>query len=157
MGINGTAGSNETLSDTSRKKINNSGVYYITLDVEMSIRFSQTHVWRTYKKWTFIARKQNIHLTKKQHISQNFTVQVQWTKYKLQMTEKQTKDRKTTEHGNKEKATAGNWTRAVKPVAQRYRLSYTDPVSNSLYFSPKFTSPRLTSLHSNSHPLSGNR
>jgi hypothetical protein len=24
---------------------------------------------RTYKKWTYVARKQNIHLTKKQHIS----------------------------------------------------------------------------------------
>jgi uncharacterized protein YabE (DUF348 family) len=44
---------------------------------------SVTKIGRTYKKWTYIARKQNIqltkkqlvHLTKKQHISQNFTVQ----------------------------------------------------------------------------------
>jgi hypothetical protein len=90
---------------------------------------------RTYKKWTYIARKQDVHLTKKQHISRNFTVQVQWTEYKLQTTEKQTKHRKTTEyrntikHENKEKVTAGNWTRAVKPVAQRYRLSYPDTMS----------------------------
>jgi hypothetical protein len=32
-------------------------------------------IGRTYKKWTYIARKQNIQFTKKQHISQNFTVQ----------------------------------------------------------------------------------
>jgi hypothetical protein len=40
-------------------------------------------IGRTYKKWSYIARKQNIHLTTKQHvhltrnqhISQNFTVQ----------------------------------------------------------------------------------
>jgi uncharacterized protein YabE (DUF348 family) len=40
-------------------------------------------IGRTYKKWTYIARKQDIQLTKKQpvqltkkqHISQNFTVQ----------------------------------------------------------------------------------
>jgi Tfp pilus assembly protein PilP len=31
--------------------------------------------WQCLKKWTYIARKQNIHLTKIQHISQNFTVQ----------------------------------------------------------------------------------
>jgi hypothetical protein len=36
---------------------------------------SVTKIGRTYKKWTCIARKQNIQLTKKQHISQNFTVQ----------------------------------------------------------------------------------
>jgi uncharacterized protein YabE (DUF348 family) len=44
---------------------------------------SVTKIGRTYKKWTYIARKQNIHLTKKQHvhltkkqhISQNFRVQ----------------------------------------------------------------------------------
>jgi hypothetical protein len=35
-----------------------------------------TKIGRTYKKKrAYIARKQNIHLTKKQHISQNFTVQ----------------------------------------------------------------------------------
>jgi hypothetical protein len=31
---------------------------------------SVTKIGRTYKKWTYIARKQNIHLTKKQHLSQ---------------------------------------------------------------------------------------
>jgi hypothetical protein len=39
---------------------------------------SVTKIGRTYKKkkkWTYIARKQNIQLTKKQHVSQNFTVQ----------------------------------------------------------------------------------
>jgi hypothetical protein len=44
---------------------------------------SVTKIGRTYKKWTYIARKQNIQLTKKQHvqltkkqhISQKFTVQ----------------------------------------------------------------------------------
>jgi hypothetical protein len=36
---------------------------------------SVTKIRRIYKKWTYIARKQNIHLTKEQHISQNFTVQ----------------------------------------------------------------------------------
>jgi hypothetical protein len=34
---------------------------------------SVTKIGRTYKKWTYIARKQNIQLTKKQHISQNLT------------------------------------------------------------------------------------
>jgi hypothetical protein len=43
-----------------------------------------TKIGRTFKKWTHIARKQNIHITKKQHISQNFTVQVQRTEYKVQ-------------------------------------------------------------------------
>jgi uncharacterized protein YabE (DUF348 family) len=44
---------------------------------------SVAKIGRTYKKWTYIARKQNMQLTKKQHvqltkeqhISQNFTVQ----------------------------------------------------------------------------------
>jgi hypothetical protein len=39
---------------------------------------SVTKIGRTYKKWTYIARKQNIHLTKKQHISQNFPVQYKY-------------------------------------------------------------------------------
>jgi uncharacterized protein YabE (DUF348 family) len=57
---------------------------------------SVTKIGRTYKKWTYIARKQNIHLTKKQHVhltkkqhnSQHFTVQYkcneQDTRYKTQ-------------------------------------------------------------------------
>jgi hypothetical protein len=44
---------------------------------------SVTKIGRTYKKWTYIERKQNIQLREKQHvqlikklhISQNFTVQ----------------------------------------------------------------------------------
>jgi hypothetical protein len=36
---------------------------------------SVTKIGRTYKKWTYIARKQNMQLTEKQHISQNFKVQ----------------------------------------------------------------------------------
>jgi hypothetical protein len=29
---------------------------------------SATKIGRTYKKWTYIARKQNIHLMKEQHV-----------------------------------------------------------------------------------------
>jgi uncharacterized protein YabE (DUF348 family) len=47
---------------------------------------SVTKIGHTYKKWSYIARKQNIHLTKKQHvhltrkqhISQNFPVQYKY-------------------------------------------------------------------------------
>jgi hypothetical protein len=71
---------------------------------------------RTYKKWTYITRKQNIHLTKKQHISQNFTVQYKYndqnTKYNEQntsyKTQKNKQHRKATKHENNEKATAEN-------------------------------------------------
>jgi hypothetical protein len=35
-------------------------------------------IGRTDTKWTYIARKQNMNLTKKQHISQNFTVQYKY-------------------------------------------------------------------------------
>jgi hypothetical protein len=92
---------------------------------------SVTKIGHTYKKWTYIARKQNIQLTRKQHISQNVTVQY-----------------KTTKHENNEKATAGNWTRAVKPVAQRYRMSYPDPVSNSgiINQTPRDSNPRSSFL-----------
>jgi hypothetical protein len=76
------------------------------------------------------------------------TIQVQWTEYKLQNTEK--KQQKNNKRRKQRKRDCGNWTWAVKPVAQHYRLSYPDPISNSLLFTPKFTSPRLTSLHSNS-------
>jgi hypothetical protein len=37
-----------------------------------------TKIGRTYKKLAYIARKQNIQLTKKQHISQNITVQYKY-------------------------------------------------------------------------------
>jgi hypothetical protein len=110
---------------------------------------SITKKWTYIQKWTYIGRKQNIHLMKKQHISQNFTVQLQLTEYKLQNTEKQ-QDTK-----NKERATAGNLTRAVKPIAQPYRLSYPDPVSSSLHFTPK-SSLRLASLHLTPIPMSYN-
>jgi hypothetical protein len=66
------------------------------------------------------------------------TVQVQWTELQGTINRiQETKHRKTTEytettkHEHKEKSTAGNWTRAVMPVAQRYRMSYLDPVPNS--------------------------
>jgi hypothetical protein len=65
---------------------------------------------------TYIARKQNIHLTKKQHISQNFTVQYkcneQNTRYKknrkTNKTPKATEYTETTKHEYKEEAAAGN-------------------------------------------------
>jgi hypothetical protein len=49
--------------------------YYLLTAIGLMPGGSVTKIGRTYKKWTYIARKQNIHLTKKQHISQNFTVQ----------------------------------------------------------------------------------
>jgi hypothetical protein len=49
--------------------------YYLLTAIGLMPGSSVTKIGRTYKKWTYIARKQNIHLTKKQHTSQNFTVQ----------------------------------------------------------------------------------
>jgi hypothetical protein len=57
--------------------------YYLLTAIWLMPSGSVTKIGRTYKIWTYIARKQNIHLTKKQHvhltkkqhISQNFTVQ----------------------------------------------------------------------------------
>jgi hypothetical protein len=49
--------------------------YYLLTAIGLMPGGSVTKIGRTYKKWTYIARKQNIHLAKKQHISQNFTVQ----------------------------------------------------------------------------------
>jgi hypothetical protein len=60
--------------------------YYLLTAIGLMPSGSVTKIGRTYKKWTYIARKQNIHLTKKQHvhlrytkkkqhISQNFTIQ----------------------------------------------------------------------------------
>jgi hypothetical protein len=85
---------------------------------------SVTKIGRTYKKWTYIARKQTIQLAKKQHVhltknsishkisqySTSATNRIQGTINRLQ----DTKHRKTaaytetTKHENKEKATAGN-------------------------------------------------
>jgi hypothetical protein len=67
------------------------------------------------KKWTYIARKLNIHLTKKQHLTKfHSTVQVtnriQGTINRIQDTKhrKTTAYTETTKHENKEKVTAGN-------------------------------------------------
>jgi hypothetical protein len=49
--------------------------YYLLTAIGLMSGGSVTKIGRTYKKWTYIARTQNIHLTKKQHISQNFPVQ----------------------------------------------------------------------------------
>jgi hypothetical protein len=52
--------------------------YYLLTSIGLMPGGSVTKIGRTYKKWTYIARKQNIQLTKKQHISQNFTVQYKY-------------------------------------------------------------------------------
>jgi hypothetical protein len=49
--------------------------YYLLTAIGIMPGGSVKKIGRTYKKWTYTARKQNIHLTTKQHISQNFTVQ----------------------------------------------------------------------------------
>jgi uncharacterized protein YabE (DUF348 family) len=57
--------------------------YYLLTAIGLMPGGSVTKIGHTYKKWTYIARKQNIQLmkkqhvqlTKKQHISQNFIVQ----------------------------------------------------------------------------------
>jgi hypothetical protein len=77
---------------------------------------SVTKIGRTYKKWTYIARKQNIHLTKKQHISQisqystSATNRIQGTINRIQDTKHRntTVYTETTKHEHKERATAGN-------------------------------------------------
>jgi hypothetical protein len=85
---------------------------------------SVTKIGRTYKKGTYIARKQNIQLTKKQHVhltknsishkiskySTSATNRIQCTINRIQDTKhrKTTEYRETTKHENKEKATAGN-------------------------------------------------
>jgi hypothetical protein len=85
---------------------------------------SVTKIGRTYKKWTYIAGKQNIQLTKKQHVqltknsishkvskySTNATNRVQDTINIIQDTKhrKATAYTETTKHERKEKATAGN-------------------------------------------------
>jgi hypothetical protein len=55
-----------------------------------------------------------------------------------------------TKHEKKEIATAGNWTRAVKPVAQRYRMSYPDPEaflnSGIKNQTPRYSNPRSFGL-----------
>jgi uncharacterized protein YabE (DUF348 family) len=61
----------------------NINIIIILTAIDLMPSGSVTKIGRTYKKWTYIARKQNIQLTKKQHvqltnkqhISQNFTVQ----------------------------------------------------------------------------------
>jgi hypothetical protein len=49
--------------------------YYLLTAIGLMPGGSVTKIGRTYEEWTYIARKQNIQLTKKQHISLNFTVQ----------------------------------------------------------------------------------
>jgi hypothetical protein len=51
--------------------------YHLLTAIGLMPGGSVTKIGRTYKKWTYIARKQNI----QQHISQNFTVQR--TEYKV--------------------------------------------------------------------------
>jgi hypothetical protein len=42
--------------------------YYLLTAIGLMPGGSVTKIGRTNKKWTYIARKQNIHLTKKQHV-----------------------------------------------------------------------------------------
>jgi hypothetical protein len=42
--------------------------YYLLTAIWLMPRGSVTKIGRMYKKWTYIARKQNIQLTKKQHV-----------------------------------------------------------------------------------------
>jgi hypothetical protein len=42
--------------------------YYLLTVIGLMFGGSVTIIGRTYKKWTYIAWKQNVHLTKKQHI-----------------------------------------------------------------------------------------
>jgi hypothetical protein len=49
--------------------------YYLLTAIGLMPGGSVTKIGRTYRKWTYIARKQNIQLAKKQHISQDITVQ----------------------------------------------------------------------------------
>jgi hypothetical protein len=62
---------------------------------------SVTKIGRTYKKWAYITRKQNIHLTKKQHISQNFSVQYKCneknTRYETQRNKQNTEKQHNTQ------------------------------------------------------------
>jgi hypothetical protein len=56
----------------------------------------------------------------------------------------------TTKHEHKEKAIAGNWTQAVKPIAQRYCMSYPDPEaflnSGIKNQTPRYSNPRSSGL-----------
>jgi hypothetical protein len=56
-------------------ELNASVYYYLLTAIGLMPGGSVAKIGRTYKKWTHIARKQYIQLTKKQYISRNFTVQ----------------------------------------------------------------------------------
>jgi hypothetical protein len=49
-------------------------IYYLLTAIGRMPGGSVTKIGRTYKKLTYISRTQNLHLTKRQHLSQNFTV-----------------------------------------------------------------------------------
>jgi hypothetical protein len=60
--------------------------YYLLTAIGLMPGGSVTKIGRTYKKWTYIARKQNIHLNEKAAYLTKFhsTVQAQRTEYKVQ-------------------------------------------------------------------------
>jgi hypothetical protein len=76
---------------------------------------SVTKIGRAYKKFTYIARKQNIQLTKKQHISQNFTVQY---KCNEQNTRYKTQENKSIHRNNKTQSQGKSYCRELNPGRQ---------------------------------------
>jgi hypothetical protein len=69
---------------------------------------SVTRIGRTYKKWTYISRKNSISHKISQHRIQGTINRIQGTKHKKKTAEETTEYTETTKHENKEKATAWN-------------------------------------------------
>jgi hypothetical protein len=113
---------------------------------------SVTKIWRTYKKWTYIARETHEKAGRTTHEENSISHKI--SQYSTSATnriqERTTAYTETTKHEDKEKATAENWTRTVKPVTQRYRMSYPDPEafinSGIKNQTPRDSNPRSSGL-----------
>jgi hypothetical protein len=117
---------------------------------------SVTKIGRTCKKWTYIARKQNIHLTKKQHISQNFTVQYKCKEqnigYNKLNTRHKTQKNNSIHRNNKTRKQGKSYCRELNPGRQGCSSTLAYELSRPcVRFWAKFIWPMVSPLNGNKH------